>query len=92
MGFDGFVVSDCGAIGNLVTESHWSPNISSAVAESIAAGNDVNCGPDYQTIPSVVADGLLSESDVDRALARVLTVRFRLGVYSTPNEHTENPY
>jgi hypothetical protein len=86
MGFDGFVVSDCGAIGNLVTESHWSPNISAAVADSIIAGNDVNCGPDYASIPSVVAEGLLSESDVDRALARTLGVRFRLGVYDPPEE------
>jgi hypothetical protein len=86
MGFDGFVVSDCGAIGNLVTESKWSPNISVAIAESIIAGNDVNCGPDYTSIPSVVAEGILSEFDVDRALTRTLTVRFRLGVYDPPEE------
>jgi hypothetical protein len=86
MGFDGFVVSDCGAIGNLVTESRWSPNISAAVAESITAGNDVNCGPDYALIPSVVEEGLLSESDVDRALARTLTIRFRLGVFDPPED------
>ena len=86
MGFEGFVVSDCGAIGNLVTESHWSVNISAAIADSIVAGNDVNCGPDYASIPEVVAEGLLSESDVDRALSRVLTVRFRLGVYNPPED------
>ena len=38
MGFEGFVVSDCGAVENLVDESHWSPNISAAVAASIIAG------------------------------------------------------
>jgi beta-glucosidase len=89
MGFEGFVVSDCGAIGNLVTESHWSPNISAAIAESIIAGNDVNCGPDYASIASVVAEGMLSESDVDRALFRTLSVRFRLGVY---NPREESPF
>jgi beta-glucosidase len=86
MGFEGFVVSDCGAVENLVDESHWSPNISSAVAESIIAGNDVNCGPSYASIPSVVAEGLLSQPDVDRALSRVLTVRFRLGVFNPPED------
>jgi beta-glucosidase len=86
MGFSGFVVSDCGAIGNLVTESHWSANTSAAVADSVIAGNDVNCGPDYQSIASVVAEGMLSEADVDRALTRVLNVRFRLGVYDPPED------
>ena len=85
MNFDGFVVSDCGAIDNLVTESHWSANTSAAVADSVRAGNDVNCGPDYQDIPSVVAQGMMTESDVDRALARVLSVRFRLGVFDPPD-------
>jgi beta-glucosidase len=87
MGFDGFVVSDCGAIGNLVSESHWAANISAAVADSVIAGNDVNCGPDYQSIASVVAEGLLSEADVDQALSRVLKVRFRLGAFDPP-EHS----
>lgn len=86
MNFDGFVVSDCGAIGNLVTESHWSANTSAAVADSVLAGNDVNCGPDYQDIPSVVAQGMMTEFDVDRALARVLSVRFRLGVFDPPDQ------
>jgi beta-glucosidase len=61
-------------------------NISAAIADSIMAGNDVNCGPDYAYIPSVVEQGMLTESDVDRALSRVLNIRFRLGVYNPPEE------
>jgi len=53
---------------------------------SSIAGNDVNCGPSYSLIESVVADGLLSQTDVDRALSRTLTVRFRLGVFNPPED------
>ena len=79
-GFDGLVVSDCQAIENELPSSHdFTNNISSAVALSIRAGTDSDCGAggpypeeyrDY--IKSALDQGLLTERDLDRALSHIL--------------------
>jgi beta-glucosidase len=89
-GFSGFVVSDCGAIGAMVWGHHVKPSAEAAVASGLRAGCDLECGTDYRDqIGQAVADGAISEADVDRALTRVLTARFRLGMFDPPER---NPY
>ena len=75
-GFDGIVVSDCQAISNELSPGHnYTNNITSAVALSIRAGTDTDCGAggtyaeeyrDY--IQAAMAEGLLSEADLDTAV------------------------
>jgi beta-glucosidase len=89
-GFGGFVVSDCGAITAMVWGHHVKPSEESAVATGLRAGCDLECGTAYRDqIGRAVADGAISEADVDRALARVLSARFRLGMFDPPER---NPY
>jgi beta-glucosidase len=89
-GFGGFVVSDCGAITAMVWGHHVKPSEESAVATALRAGCDLECGTAYRDqIGRAVADGAISEADVDRALGRVLTSRFRLGMFDPPER---NPY
>ncbi|HXX70388.1 MAG TPA: glycoside hydrolase family 3 N-terminal domain-containing protein [Polyangiaceae bacterium] len=89
-GFGGFVVSDCGAITAMVWGHHVKPSDEVAVATGLRAGCDLECGTAYgDQIGRAVADGAISEADVDRALARVLTARFRLGMFDPPER---NPY
>jgi beta-glucosidase len=89
-GFDGFVVSDCGAIGAMVWGHHVQQADESAVVAGLRAGCDLECGKAYsEQIVGAVERGALSEADVDRALARVLTARFRLGMFDPPER---NPY
>ena len=86
-GFDGIVVSDCQAISNELSPGHnYTNNITSAVALSIRAGTDTDCGAggtyaeeyrDY--IQAAMAEGLLSEADLDTAVSRVLKATFQLG-------------
>lgn len=81
-GFDGFVTSDCGAIEDFVTGHKTQADHAAASAASIRAGTDTGCNfaNEYLAIPDAVEKGLLSETEVDRAMVRLMEARIRLGM------------
>ncbi|MBO8131975.1 MAG: glycoside hydrolase family 3 C-terminal domain-containing protein [Candidatus Marinimicrobia bacterium] len=84
-GFIGYVVSDCGAIADMVYGHKLFENPAEAVARSIRAGCDLNCGNMYREhLFKALELGLLEEKDIDTAVARVLSARFRLGEFDPP--------
>ena len=80
-GYQGLVVSDCWAVNDFYRPGahEYSPDAAHAVAKAIHTGTDLECGDSYVHIPEAVAEGLLSEADVDRSLVRLLAARIRLG-------------
>ena len=80
-GFDGVVVSDCGAISDFFRPKahNVSADATSATALGVRSGTDVECGSVYRSIPDAVRRGELSEAEVDSCVLRLLTERFRLG-------------
>lgn len=80
-GFDGHVVSDCGAL----TDFHANHKITKDAVETVALalnrGCDIGCDHVYNEIPEAIARGLITAADVDRALARTLGTRFKLGMF-----------
>ena len=86
-GFKGYVVSDCGAIFDMIYSHHFFKTGAEAVARSILAGCDLNCGISYRLYLKEALDKeLLEEKDLDSALTRVLSARFRLGEFDPPKE------
>jgi beta-glucosidase len=84
-GFEGYVVSDCGAIADMVYGHQIYKTGAEAVAKSILAGCDLNCGLMYRLhIQEALNTGLLEEEDLDLALERLLSARFRLGEFDPP--------
>jgi len=83
-GFQGHVVSDCGAIRIIHTEHKWTQRPQESAAKALEAGCDLNCGGGYIYLRDAVAEGLITEQDLDRALERVLQVRFKLGMFDPP--------
>ena len=84
-GFKGYVVSDCGAIFDIVVNHHFVESGAEAAARSILAGCDLNCGESYRRdLKEALDEGLLEVKDIDRALERVLSARFRLGEFDPP--------
>ena len=83
-GFKGYVVSDCGAIGDIYLNHKFSPNPNEGVAKAIKAGTDLNCGVEYGNLLSAVRAGLLKESEIDQSLKRLLVARFKLGMFDPP--------
>ncbi|WP_020428288.1 glycoside hydrolase family 3 protein, partial [Paenibacillus riograndensis] len=81
-GFDGIVMADGQAIDRLValTGSH-----EGAAALALSAGVDLSLwDKGFTTLEEAVKLGLASEADIDRAAARVLTLKFRLGLFDEP--------
>ena len=61
--FQGFVTSDCGAIGDF-SESyghHYSADFAAGSAAGILAGTDTDCGTEYLKLTDAVQKGLLTE-------------------------------
>ena len=80
-GFDGVVVSDCGAIGDF-----WQPNkhlVSkdqpAAAAKAVLSGTDVECGAHYNSLPEAVRRGDVSEEQINVSVKRLLRGRFEMG-------------
>ena len=84
-GFDGHVVSDCGAIYDIFGNHKFAPTPEEASADAVKAGDDLCCGTDYNSLTRAVKRGLISETEIDTALSRVLTARFRLGMFDPTN-------
>jgi len=84
-GFEGYVVSDCGAINDMVNGHHFFETGAEAAARSILAGCDLDCGLEYRKdLKEALDKGLLEVKDLDTALSRVLSARFRLGEFDPP--------
>ncbi|MEQ4304258.1 glycoside hydrolase family 3 C-terminal domain-containing protein [Plantactinospora sp. B6F1] len=89
------VVSDAGAISNIAGAQGYHPDHPSGYAAALRAGIDSftedgeNTGPTIERITEALRRGLLDESDLDNAVRRILTVRFRLGDLDPPGR---NPY
>ncbi len=83
-GFRGYVVSDCGAVGDIATGHKYTADVMTAAAAAVLAGTDLSCGPEYGTLTGAVQAGLLPESVIDRAVTRLFAARFRLGLFDSP--------
>jgi beta-glucosidase len=85
-GFDGYVVSDCGAIGDIHLHHQVVATAAEAAALAVKAGCDLNCGGTYPALREAVEDGLIDEATIDQAIKRLFTARFRLGMFDPPGE------
>jgi beta-glucosidase len=90
-GFDGYVVSDCGAVGDVATGHHYAPDFAHAAAVSVKAGTDLECGwgegQAYPALVDAVRQGLVTEAEIDTALTRLFTARMRLGMFDPPDSY-----
>ena len=81
-GFDGLVVTDCWAVRDFHTEgchNIFPDDPASASALSVISGADLECGSSFPALVAAVNEGKIPESELDRALRRVLKARFELG-------------
>ncbi|MCS2406250.1 hypothetical protein NXY31_18110 [Bacteroides salyersiae] len=79
-GFDGLVVSDCGAISDFYLKGHHEthPTKEAAVAAAVKAGTDLDCGVDYYALQKAVEEGIITEKQIDVSLFRLLKACFEL--------------
>ncbi|WP_372469281.1 beta-glucosidase [Microbacterium maritypicum] len=85
-GFDGVVISDLDAIGQLHTKHGVSDSLVASFADAIRAGVDIDLDNRVSTdrIVEAVETGLLTEGELDRAVGAILRAKFRLGLFENP--------
>ena len=93
-GFDGYVVSDCGAIADIHKHHRVVETAEEAAALAVRNGCDLNCGATYPALVRAVRQGILDEKEIDRAVERLFTARFRLGMFDPPERvpYAQIPY
>ena len=92
--FDGHVVSDCWAIKDFYMHHHVTNGPADSVALAVKNGCDINCGNLFVYALQAIQEGLLDESDIDRAVTHLFTTRMRLGLLGAPEQkqYTSIPY
>lgn len=93
-GFQGYVVSDCGAVRNIFDGHHFRPSQAESSAISLQRGMDNECidfrakvhdDHDYRPYIDAVKQGYLKESEIDIALVRLFVARIKLGMFDPPD-------
>lgn len=92
-GFEGYIVSDCGAIRDIFAHHHLAETPEEATAMAVRTGCNLNCGCTYEYLLGAVGQGLLMERHIDEALAYLFKIRFRLGMFDPDDRvpYTEIP-
>jgi beta-glucosidase len=85
-GFDGYVVSDCGAIRDIYQRHRVMSTGAEASAVAVQAGTDLNCGRVYLDLVDAVHQGLIPEAAIDTAVTRLFLARFKLGMFDSPEK------
>ena len=102
-GFNGYMVSDCGAFGDILARTgdgepsvlpgRRATNLSPAAAFGLRGGVDLEC-PDSESqifkkhLPAALAEGLVTMEEIDTSLERILAPAFALGLF----EPEETPW
>ena len=91
--FQGYVVSDCGAVHDIFEGHHYRASQAASSAISVQRGMDNECitygevtgDADYKPYIDAVKQGYLAESDIDTALTRDFKARMKLGMFDPPS-------
>lgn len=78
-----YITSDCDAVSIIYDDQGYAKTPEDAVADVLRAGMDVNCGSYLRKhTKSALQQKKVSESDIDRALINLFSVRIRLGLFN----------
>lgn len=85
-GYKGTLITDWDNVGRMVWEQKIQPDFAHAAAAALNAGNDlVMTTPGFfEGAQEAVSLGLVKESVIDEAVARVLSLKFRMGLFENP--------
>jgi beta-glucosidase len=92
-GFNGYVVSDCGAVLDIFSGHHFRPTQAQSSGISLERGMDNECADffskvnddhDYKPYIDAVQQGYLRQGAIDQALVRLFSARIKLGMFDPP--------
>ncbi|HOK75005.1 MAG TPA: glycoside hydrolase family 3 C-terminal domain-containing protein [Bacteroidales bacterium] len=93
-GFEGYIVSDCGAIADIYRGHKIVGTPAEAAALAVKSGTDLECASVYRNLKEAVEKGLITEKEIDVAVKRLFTARMKLGMFDPPEmvPYAQIPY
>jgi beta-glucosidase len=93
-GFNGYIVSDCEAITDIYKYHKLVATPEEAAALAVRAGTDLECGKVYLNLKAAVEKRLITEAEIDVAVKRLFTARFKLGMFDPVDKvkYAQIPY
>jgi beta-glucosidase len=84
-GFQGYIVSDCGAISDIFRGHKYKATAAEASAVAVKAGTDLTCGNEYRSLLEAVKAGQIAETEINHSIERLFVARFKLGMFDPPD-------
>ena len=91
-GFQGYFVSDCGAINDIANGHHFTDTKAEAAALALKKGCNLNCGNTYEKLIDAYEQDLVTEDDITTSAVRLYTIRALLGEFEDPRPYSDIPY
>ena len=90
--FEGYFVSDCGAIADINKHHNFTETMKEAAAVSLKKGCHLNCGEAYTHLVEAYEEDLITDEDIDRAVEKLYFVRALLGEFEENRPFKEISY
>ncbi len=91
-GFEGYFVSDCGAIADIFHGHHSAASLTEAAAMALKAGCELNCGGAYEALTDAYDEDLVTDEEITAAAERLFTIRAKLGEFEPERPFADIPY
>lgn len=88
-GFDGYFVSDCSAIMDVIYKHGKNYKPAEGAAAAVNAGCDLECGTVYAILPAAAEHGYTDKKTLEKSVARLMTIRSALGMFDTDCPYDE---
>jgi beta-glucosidase len=88
-GFEGFVISDGWGVNDLYRLHFVARDEREAAEKSFSSGVDIELGRCFRHLEQLAQEGQISENAVNDAVAKVLRVKFQLGLFENPYVEAE---
>ncbi|MBE6618142.1 MAG: glycoside hydrolase family 3 protein [Ruminococcaceae bacterium] len=90
--FDGYFVSDCGAIRDIWEHHHCANSLSEAAALTLKHGCHLNCGDAYYHLMEAYEEDLITEEELTEAAVKVMSIRVLLGEFEDERPYSDIPF
>ncbi len=91
-GFQGYYVSDCGAIADIFYNHKVTETMKEAAALALSKGCHLNCGEAYEHLLDAYEEDLITEEEITLGAERLFTIRALLGEFEEKRPFEEIPY
>ena len=91
-GFDGYFVSDCGALADIAKYHQFTENDTETAALALKTGCQLNCGDVYRGIIDAYEEDLIEEADITNAVEKLYEIRFLLGEFEESRPYSDIPF